>query len=140
MNELRCSDCGAVGQASCDCEVPYVPAGEYAAAKVLRYPEMSNRILADRLGVHEKTVRRVRKATAAKAAVEKTVGRDGRKRTAKPKRPEPKPSKAEVIDLDPRRRVLQFRREVMKPSTTTKSGSESGTAPIQISVKTQRNH
>jgi hypothetical protein len=75
---LACSACGAGADASCNCGVPYVPAAARAAEAIGKTPQKSNRSIAGDLGVDEKTVRRARRSTADKSAVEKRVGRDGR--------------------------------------------------------------
>src|SRR5262245_51212378 len=88
----ECSACGASATASCDCNVPYVPAGTRAAAAVAANPDKSDRAIAAELGVGRMTVQRARKkSTVPHGTVEKTkrTGRDGRKRAA------PKPKKAE---------------------------------------------
>jgi hypothetical protein len=77
---LTCSKCGAGGEASCDCGVPYVPAGDRAAAAIAANPTKSNRAIADDLGVSEPTVRRARNATASHDAVGKRTGKDGKAR------------------------------------------------------------
>jgi len=67
-----------------------VPAGELAKAAVAANPEMSNRAIAEKIGVGKDSVRRAR--TGAKAPVEKRVGKDGKARkqpVARAKKPAP---------------------------------------------------
>ena len=79
---LVCSSCGAPGHASCTCGVAYIPAASKALAAIAETPQLSNRAIAKRTGVNERTVRRAREATAADAAVEpaKRLGLDGKRR------------------------------------------------------------
>jgi len=75
----KCSACGT--EATCECNAPYVPAGERAAAAVAASPEKSNRAIAAEIGVSDKTVAAARKATAEHSAVPATrTGRDGKAR------------------------------------------------------------
>jgi hypothetical protein len=79
--ELRCSDCGASVTAACECGVPYITAGEYAARAIARNPEKSDRLIEEETGVSARTLSRVRKkTTAANAAVKKRKGKDGKER------------------------------------------------------------
>lgn len=77
---LRCSGCGAVAEASCDCGVGYVPAHEYAAKAVAANPEKSDRAIAAVFGIDHKTVGKARKSTGEESPVEKRVGQDGKAR------------------------------------------------------------
>lgn len=97
--KLRCVQCGAMCDAACDCGAEYLPAGEVAAKMVEEHPELSNRVIAEKTGVHNTTVMRARRASAANAAVgdkvTKTVGKDGKKRAATrptPAKPASKPT------------------------------------------------
>jgi hypothetical protein len=75
---LHCSACGAVTDAACNCGVGYMSAGEFAAKAIAEHPEMSNRAIAKKTGVSEKTVRNVRNAGAEKSAPQTRVGLDGK--------------------------------------------------------------
>ena len=77
---LGCTKCGAVVEAACCCGASYVPAGDRAAEAVAAHPEMSDRQIAEMIGVGSNTVRRARKSTAPSGAVEKRTGKDGRTR------------------------------------------------------------
>jgi hypothetical protein len=78
---LSCSACGAEANASCSCGKPYVPARERAAEAVAAHPDKSNRVIAEEIGVDEKTVRQARASTADQSAVEESrTGKDGRTR------------------------------------------------------------
>jgi hypothetical protein len=77
---VECSQCGK--PKGCSCDAPYVPAGTFAA-KINNDPELaklSNRAVAEKLGVSNQTVMRARKATAPNGAVEERTGKDGKKR------------------------------------------------------------
>lgn len=80
--EIGCSSCGATVDAACDCGLPYMPAGQRAAAAVAANPQMSDRAIAQELGVGSNTVRRARERTAPHGAVdgEPRVGLDGKVR------------------------------------------------------------
>ena len=85
--EIGCSSCGATVDAACDCGVPYMPAGQRAAAAVAANPHKSNRAIAEEMGIDERTVRRAR--TAAHAAVdEPRTGLDGKVRRLPTRRPD----------------------------------------------------
>jgi hypothetical protein len=71
----KCSACGM--QAGCDCNAPYIPAGEYAKLVVKKNPKKSNRALAEETGISEPTIRRAR--GASNDARGKRVGKDGKK-------------------------------------------------------------
>jgi len=86
--KLVCSACGAPGEGSCHCGAPYVTPGERAEAAVKANPEKSDRAIADEIGVSDKTVAKARRSTADNSAVEKRIGKDGKKRR------QPKPRKA----------------------------------------------
>jgi hypothetical protein len=79
---LECSSCGAGGEGTCDCGAPYVPAGFRAAEGIVENPEMSDRAIAEKFGVSDRTINRSRKSTATNDAVEPPprIGRDGKKR------------------------------------------------------------
>jgi len=81
---LACSECGAVGQASCGCNAPYVRVAAALADEKNRH--RSNRAIAKDIGVGEATVRRSRGAPCG--APEKRTGRDGKSYPARkmPKR------------------------------------------------------
>ena len=78
--EIGCTGCGATVDAACDCGVPYMPAGQRAAAAIAANPQMSDRAIARELGVGSNTVRRAREGTAPHGAVESRVGLDGKVR------------------------------------------------------------
>lgn len=81
-DHLACSKCGTIAEVKCDCGVDYiyVRALERAEKAIMEHPDKSNRAIAANVGVAESTVRNARKATAQKCAVEKRIGRDGKKR------------------------------------------------------------
>jgi Na+-translocating ferredoxin:NAD+ oxidoreductase RnfC subunit len=83
---MRCSECGATTHAACHCGAPYVRAGELAKEAVKRNPEMSDRAIAEKIGVGYMTIAKARKTTALKGAVNKRLGKDGKLR----KMPQPK--------------------------------------------------
>ena len=77
--KIECSECGAIGTASCDCGAPYVRAGTRAQKAVAKYPEKSDRAIAAMIGVNRDTVGRARKkAGVANQTREKRVGKDGK--------------------------------------------------------------
>ena len=80
LPELKCTKCGATTIAVCNCGVRYIQASERAAEAVAANPEKSDRMIAEAIGVSDKTVAKARKSTAEKSAVEKRVGKDGKKR------------------------------------------------------------
>jgi hypothetical protein len=73
--------------------VPYVPAGDRAAAAVAKSPRKSNVAIAKEIGVGEATVRRARKSTSSHDEVDESrVGLDGKVRklpagTRSPRKP-----------------------------------------------------
>jgi hypothetical protein len=70
-----CTQCGT--EAACDCNAPYVPARERAAAAIVATPEKSNRAIAAEIGVSDKTVAAARAEHSAPAP-ETVVGKDGK--------------------------------------------------------------
>jgi hypothetical protein len=44
--QLRCSECGEIAEAACDCGAPYLPAGARAAEAIAKHPEKSDRAIA----------------------------------------------------------------------------------------------
>jgi hypothetical protein len=87
---LRCSGCGAKAEATCDCGLPYVPAGVAAAKAIKANPEKSNYAIAKEIGIDEKTVRRVR--GTAKAVTARRIGKDGKSYPAAKKAKAPTPT------------------------------------------------
>lgn len=78
---LRCSDCGAPGEATCDCGAAYVPAGQLAAKAIAANPDKSDRAIAEEIGVSHQVVGRARKkATGPNGPVATRTGRDGKAR------------------------------------------------------------
>jgi hypothetical protein len=75
---LECPQCGAAGQGSCHCGVPYIPAGERAKKAVAENPELSDRAIAAEIDVDKNVVSRARKSTGAPAPVR--TGKDGKRR------------------------------------------------------------
>lgn len=76
---IFCSECGAKAKPGCNCGAAYVPASMYAVKAVKAHPELSDRAIAEKIGVAPNTVRKAR-ATAQKCAVERRVGKDGKAR------------------------------------------------------------
>jgi hypothetical protein len=84
--QLRCSECGEIAEAACDCGAPYLPAGARAAEAIAKHPEKSDRAIAAEAGVNRRTVVRARKQLVHSAPVaEQRIGLDGKKRK-QPKR------------------------------------------------------
>jgi hypothetical protein len=78
---LVCSKCGADGEGTCRCGVPYVTPGERAAEAVAASPTKSDRAIAGEIGVSTPTVSRARKrATVTGVTVAKRTGKDGKAR------------------------------------------------------------
>jgi len=79
---VRCTACGKLGEVkpSCGCGAAfeYISPGELAAQAVKNNPAMSDRDIADKLGIGKDTVRRAR--TGANAPVEPRIGKDGKTR------------------------------------------------------------
>lgn len=75
---LRCESCGATAEAACDCGVAYVPAGQKAAAAIMANPGLSNRAIAQEIGVSNQTVMRARQAGAPDGAPDQREGLDGK--------------------------------------------------------------
>jgi len=63
LARLACVKCGAETDAACNCGVEYKPAAARAAEAIAANPEKSNRMIADEIGVDEKTVRKARRLT-----------------------------------------------------------------------------
>src|SRR5262245_50117451 len=53
---LICSKCGAQAEANCMCAAPYLPAGKRAAEAIKASPGLSDRAIADKIGVSNQTV------------------------------------------------------------------------------------
>lgn len=102
---LECSGCGAEGTGSCECGLPYVAAGERAAAAVAANPEKSARVIAEEIGVNHATVSRARKKSTVADA---TVGKDGKKR----KQPKTRKSKLHVVPDEPVARANALQRDL----------------------------
>lgn len=81
--QLRCSECGKLAACNCGAPYEYVSPGKLAAKAVKDNPELSDRAIADNLGVSDTTVLRARKSTASKEAVEKRAGKNGKTRRTK---------------------------------------------------------
>jgi len=81
---VRCTACGKLGEVkpSCGCGAAfeYISPGELAAKAVKDNPGMSDRDIADKLGIGNATVSRARRATVSNDTVEKRTGKDGKKR------------------------------------------------------------
>jgi hypothetical protein len=87
--KLRCSKCWAEVDSACECGASYIPAGKLAQKLTVEFPNMSSRAIAEKCGINERTVRRVRetlpenpKTVAAFAATvsnnPKRTGKDGK--------------------------------------------------------------
>jgi len=95
---LRCSDCGAMAEAACNCGVGYIPAGEYAKKLAAEHPEMSNRAVAEKGGVSEPTIRRARAGASFDAPdQQKRTGRDGKLYSTTQSPRKPRINKVEAI-------------------------------------------
>jgi ParB family chromosome partitioning protein len=77
---LACTNCGAETNAACDCGVEYRPAAERAADALAEHPELSDRAIANDIGVSPTTVGKARKATVHSGQLEKRIGLDGKER------------------------------------------------------------
>ena len=102
--KLVCSGCGAPGEGTCGCGVPYLTPGERAEAAVRANPEKSDRAIAEEQKVDHKTISAARKRTGEHSPVEKRVGKDGKAR----KMPKPR---AEVAPqaVERERRVAELK-------------------------------
>jgi DNA-binding transcriptional MocR family regulator len=94
-----CQNCGALRTISGEpcCSRPnYIPAGKAAAKALAENPNLSDRAIADKIGVSHTTIQNARKATGKKLPVEKRTGLDGKARKMpKPKtKAKAKPAKA----------------------------------------------
>lgn len=89
---VRCIACGKLGEVrpSCGCGATfeYISPGELAAKAVEENPNLSDREIANKLGVGKDTVRRAR-TTGANAPVEPRTGKDGKTRQMPRKRGRP---------------------------------------------------
>lgn len=87
---LRCTVCGVLQEAKCSCGASYgyISPGELAAKAVMDNPGMSDRSIADKIGVDKDTVNRARKSTGGNPPVdaEKRTGKDGKTRRLPKKR------------------------------------------------------
>ncbi len=87
--EIGCSSCGATVDAACECGVPYMPAGQRAAAAIAANPQMSDRAIAQEIGASHTTVQKARKATGNQLPVDETrTGLDGKVRRLPTRRPD----------------------------------------------------
>jgi hypothetical protein len=91
---MRCTACGVLTPAACNCRAPYelyMPPGQRAEQAVKDNPGLSDRAIADKIGVGNKTVSRARKATVSNDTVEPRLGKDGKKRRKPTGRPRGRP-------------------------------------------------
>ncbi|MDF0523165.1 hypothetical protein P0R31_38780 [Bradyrhizobium yuanmingense] len=105
--EMKCTACGAAGVAGCECGAPYMPSMKHTEEKLKTHPEfasLSDRRVAEKLGVNQSTVNRVRNRLGdAIASPAKRRGKDNKeypaqqksKQTAKPTQAEPVKAEAE---------------------------------------------
>jgi transposase-like protein len=79
---LRCPSCGTTTDAPCSCGVgyEYVPPGKLAAQAIKDNPNLSDRAIAEKIGIDKDTVNRVRKSTGGNPPVAPRVGKDGKTR------------------------------------------------------------
>jgi hypothetical protein len=76
---LRCSGCGATANATCNCNLPYEPAGVIAARAVAANPGMSDSSIAKKIGVSLDTVQRARKNQVTDIGnLDRRTGADGK--------------------------------------------------------------
>lgn len=81
--EMACTACGSLANAACDCGAPYLPAGQRAAEAIVANPRMSDRAIAEQIGVGTMTVNRARKQSTVPHGtvdVETRIGLDGKER------------------------------------------------------------
>jgi hypothetical protein len=101
--KLRCTACGALADAACNCGAPYEPAGKLAERAIAANPDKSDRAIAKELGVNNATVSRARnRAGVANATSDRHVGQDGKSYPAKGKRKEAKPDECELPTISRR--------------------------------------
>src|SRR5262245_27283668 len=60
---LECPQCGATGQGSCHCGIPYIPAGDAAAKAIAENPGLSDRAIAEKTGIGHASISRHRSST-----------------------------------------------------------------------------
>jgi hypothetical protein len=92
---LYCAKCGVASEPRCDCNVGYITAGEVARRAVAANPEMSDRAIADKIGVAKVTVQRARQSGGPNDPPAKRTGKDGKSYTAKPTRKAKHPREVE---------------------------------------------
>jgi hypothetical protein len=93
--KLICTQCGADGEIGCECGVAYIAIANKTpkaaqVAEALKDPAnavKSDRVIAAELGVGNKTVSRVRRATVSFDTVAKRVGKDGKARKSPSAKP-----------------------------------------------------
>ena len=73
---IFCSDCGAKGEAGCDCGAGYISASAHAAKAIAKDPLRSDRSIAEEIGVDHKTVGKAR-TTGDFSPVGSRTGKDG---------------------------------------------------------------
>jgi hypothetical protein len=116
--ELRCSECGAEANATCACGVAYIPAGEYARKVAAMQPGVSNRALAEQIGVSYQTVRRARQSVDTNVSTESRTGKDGKMYS--PRKPHKAPS------LDKAREIVREAEAIGIPLNATALAQDSG--------------
>ena len=89
ISRLICVGCGSETNATCNCGMEYRPKSVRAREAVEANPEKSNRVIAEEIGVDEKTVRKARGSTADWSAVR--TGLDGKTRRMPEKQIGPAP-------------------------------------------------
>ena len=133
---LECSGCGAEVDAACMCGVAYVPAGARAAAAIAENPEKSDRVIADEIGVSDRTVNRARR-TATGVAVGKRIGKDGRVRGLPSRLTNSAPATGQIIPLDTGKVAPPYPSPpTLNPPTIPSSGHVNGSNGSDVAVNT----
>jgi len=141
VTQLQCTACGAETHATCNCGKPYTPKLHRAAKAVAQHPYLSNRVIADEIGVDEKTVRDARAELRTDSAVdEPRIGKDGKTRQL-PTKPQPEPDTPVVYEFKADRSLaLQIIDIGCKAMASRLQGSRDGIARLNRVRGEMRSH
>jgi hypothetical protein len=139
--QLRCSECGAMAEAACDCGKAYEPPGVIAAKAIEAYPQKSDRRIARECGIGLGTVQRARQSADPNESPERRLGKDGKSYLAKRRIgvEEPKPEKSppsNVLLTELKSIAVEINDAIQRGEVTVDAEFENKVRPVRDIIET----
>jgi hypothetical protein len=108
--KLRCTSCGVTTDAACNCGTgyEYIAPRKLAEKAIKDNPRLSDREIAKKIGVSDRTINRARMAVATNVAIDRRTGKDGKSYKAHKPRPAVVVDEANLLHRELERFMTSF--------------------------------